>query len=154
MTGDFIEPLQGRHGLADAIFARFVRRDASNFEGGFMLDPKEILTALSDRFSTTGRVQTVFGEPIQAHGRTILPVASVKYGLGAGGGGENKSQSDDAVGGSGGGGGVKVTPIGVLEITEAGTKFIRFFDPKATARLIGAGILIGFLLRRALRWRR
>ena len=119
-----------------------------------MLDPKEILTTLADRFSTTGKVQTVFGEPIEAHGRTIIPVANVKYGLGAGGGGENKSQSDDAIGGAGGGGGVKVTPIGVLEISESGTNFIRFFDPRMAGRLIVGGIMIGWLLRRALRWRR
>ena len=83
-----------------------------------MLDPKEILTSLADRFATTGKVQNVFGEPIEAHGKIIIPVASVKYGLGAGGGGENKTGSEDAVGGSGGGGGVKVTPLGVIEVTE------------------------------------
>jgi uncharacterized spore protein YtfJ len=51
-----------------------------------MLDPKEILTSLADRFSTTGKIQTVFGEPIEAHGKTIITVARVTYGLGAGGG--------------------------------------------------------------------
>ena len=119
-----------------------------------MLDPKEILTALSDRFATTGKVQNVFGEAIEAHGKTIIPVASVKYGLGAGGGGENKKGSDDAIGGSGGGGGVKVTPIGVIEVTETGTRFIRFFDPKMAARLIAGGVLLGLLLRRAIRRRK
>ncbi len=118
-----------------------------------MLDPKEILTTLSDRFSTTGKVQTVFGEPFEAHGRTIITVARVNYGLGAGGGGENKSQSEDAVGGSGGGGGVKVHPVGVLEITDSGTRFIRFFDPKMAARLVVGGIVIGLMLRRVLRRR-
>ncbi len=121
-----------------------------------MLDPKEILTTLADRFGTTGKVQTVFGEPIEAHGRTIIPVARVQYGLGAGGGGGKKSDAPDAASGSGsgGGGGVNVTPIGVLEVTDAGTRLIRFFDPKAAARLIVGGIVIGFLLRRALRCRR
>jgi uncharacterized spore protein YtfJ len=119
-----------------------------------MLDPKEILTSLADRFATTGKVQNVFGEPIEAHGKTIIPVASVKYGLGAGGGGENKSNAEDAVGGSGGGGGVKVTPLGVIEVTEGGTRFIRFFDPKMAARLVVGGIVFGLVLRRALRRRR
>jgi len=116
-----------------------------------MLDPKEILITLADRFSTSGKVQTVFGEPIDAHGRTIIPVARVSYGLGAGGGGENKSQSEDAIGGSGGGGGVDICPIGVLEVSEGETRFMRFFDPKKAARLIMAGVAIGFLLRHALR---
>ena len=115
-----------------------------------MLDPKEILTTLADRFSTTGKVQNVFGEPIEAHGKTIIPVARVHYGLGAGGGGENKSGADDASGGSGGGG-VKVTPIGVLEVTEAGARFVRFFDPQMATGLIAGGIMIGLLLRRLFR---
>lgn len=119
-----------------------------------MLDPKEILTSLADRFATTGKVQNVFGEPIEAHGKMIIPVANVKYGLGAGGGGENKTGSDDAVGGSGGGGGVKVTPIGVIEVTDAGTRFIRFFDKAMAMRILAAGAVMGWLLRRALRWRR
>ncbi len=119
-----------------------------------MLDPKELLTSMAERFATTGKVQNVFGEPIEAHGRTIIPVARVQYGLGAGGGGENKSQAEDAVGGSGGGGGVKVAPIGVIEVTDTGTRFIRFFDPQMAGKLIAGGIVIGLLLRRALRWRR
>jgi uncharacterized spore protein YtfJ len=117
-----------------------------------MLDPKEILTALSDRFATTGKVQTVFGEPIESHGKTIITVARVQYGLGAGG--ENRSGSEDAVGGSGGGGGVKVTPMGVIEVTDGGTRFLRFFDPKLAARLVAGGVVLGLLLRRALRGRK
>lgn len=117
-----------------------------------MLDPKEILTTLSDRFATTGKVQNVFGEPIEAHGKTVITVARVKYGLGAGGG-KDRSNTEDAAGGAGGGGGVSVSPVGVLEVTEAGTRWIPFFDPRSTARLIIAGIAIGFILRRALRWR-
>lgn len=119
-----------------------------------MLDPKELLTSMAERFSTTGKVQTVYGDPIESHGRTIIPVARVQYGMGAGGGGENKTGSEDAVGGAGGGGGVKVTPIGVLEVSDNGTRFIRFFDPQMALRLVMGGIVLGFLLRRALRWRR
>ena len=119
-----------------------------------MLDPKEILTTLADRFATTGKIQNVFGEPIESHGRTIIPVARVKYGLGAGGGGENKTGEQDAVGGSGGGGGVEVTPVGVIEVTDAGTQFIRIFDRKTAVRILTAGIVLGFVLRRAFRCRR
>jgi hypothetical protein len=44
--------------------------------------------------------------------------------------------------------------MGVIEVTEAGTRFIRFFDPKMAARLVVGGIVFGLVLRRALRWRR
>jgi len=116
-----------------------------------MLDPKEILTTLSDRLAATGKVQNVFGEPMEAHGRTIIPVARVQYGLGAGGGGENKTNPEDAVGGAGGGGGIGVIPVGVIEVTDSGTRFIRFFDPKLALRLVSAGVMLALVLRRALR---
>ncbi len=119
-----------------------------------MLDAKEMLSALAERCGTSAKVQTVFGEPIQAHGKTIITVARVSYGFGAGGGGAKKAEGQIDAGGSGGGGGVNVNPIGVLEVTEAGTKFIRFFDLKMAARLIVFGVAIGLTLRRALRWRR
>src|SRR5271157_113569 len=57
-----------------------------------MIDPKEMLATLVDRFAVTAKVQNVFGEPIEAHGKTIIPVARVSYRLGAGGGRERKGQ--------------------------------------------------------------
>lgn len=119
-----------------------------------MLDPKEILTSLSERFAATGEVQNVFGEPIEAHGKTIIPVARVQYGLGAGGGGENKVGSEDSTGGSGGGGGVGVRPVGVVEITDGGTRFIRFFDRAVAMRILAGGVMLGLILGRAMRGRK
>ncbi len=113
-----------------------------------MIDPKEMLSTLVDRFAVTAKVQNVFGEPIETHGKTIIPVARVSYRLGAGGGGENKSDSEDAVGGGGGGGVVQAVPAGVVEITEAGARFVRFFDPQMAAGLVAGGIVFGLLLRR------
>ena len=69
-----------------------------------MIDPKEMLTTLVDRFAVTAKVQNVFGEPIEAHGKTIIPVARVSYRLGAGGGsGEKAPDSAEAQRGGGGG---------------------------------------------------
>ena len=55
-----------------------------------MIDPKEMLATLVDRFAVTAKVQNVFGEPIESHGKTIIPVARVSYRLGAGGGSGEK----------------------------------------------------------------
>jgi len=113
-----------------------------------MINPKEMLTTLVDRFAVTGKVQNVFGEPIETHGKTLSPVARVNYGLGAGGGGKSVSESEDAMGGGGGGGGVNVTPIGVLEVTDAATRFVRFIDPQMAAGLVAGGVMFGLLLGR------
>ena len=56
-----------------------------------MIDPKEMLATLVDRFAVTAKVQNVFGEPIESHGKTIIPVARISYRLGAGGGSGEKA---------------------------------------------------------------
>lgn len=121
-----------------------------------MIDPKEMLSTLIDHFATTAKVQNVFGEPIEAHGKTIIPVARLSYRLGAGGGEGGETPPDESKpkrggGGGGGGGIVQATPVGVLEITEAGARFVRFFDPQMATGLIASGIMFGLLLRRLFR---
>jgi uncharacterized spore protein YtfJ len=89
-------------------------------------------------------VRTIFGEPIAAEGRTIIPVARVAYGFCSGGGvsaAHPQYSSDAKAEGAGGGGGVRSVPAGVVEITREQTRFLRFNDwrPLAAAGLIGFG---------------
>lgn len=72
-------------------------------------------------------VKTVFGEPYQVNGRTMVPVAKISYGFGFGAGrGEAKEHGADKPGGGGAGGGgggrVSVRPVAVLEMSAADTK--------------------------------
>jgi uncharacterized spore protein YtfJ len=62
-------------------------------------------------------VKTVFGDPIQIEGRTVIPVAKVGYGFGVGmgRGGLEKEGSGE---GGGGGGGLSVRPVAVLEVKD------------------------------------
>jgi uncharacterized spore protein YtfJ len=109
-----------------------------------MMNVKETLEALAERLQTTG-VRTVFGEPISAEGRTIIPVARVAYGFGSGGGASEKppGQSADVKGeGAGGGGGVRAVPAGVIELTQERTRFLPFDQWQHLA----AAALIGFTL--------
>ena len=121
-----------------------------------MINPKEMMETLVDRFAVTAKVQNVFGEPIEAHGKTIIPVARVSYRLGAGGGGGGETKAESGAphregGGGGGGGIVQAVPVGVVEVTEAGARFVRFFDPQMATGLIASGIMFGLLLRRLFR---
>jgi len=123
-----------------------------------MIDPKEMLANLADHFATTAKVQNIFGEPVEAHGRTIIPVARVSYRLGAGGGEGGEMPADPSAPkkggrGSGGGGIVQAVPVGVLEVTEAGARFVRFFDPQMAMGLVAGGVMFGLLLRRLFRRR-
>ena len=95
-----------------------------------------VKSALSDRLSA----QTAYGEPVQVDGVTVIPVARVMLGFGAGGGvGEAKRSSDgeDApapTGGGGGGGGV-VQPLGFIEVTSTGARWVALEPPVAEVAL-------------------
>ena len=110
---------------------------------------------MAERFATTANVKQVFGEPIERGGRTVIPVARVQYRLGAGyGGGEQEQATRErplAAGGGGGGGIVKASPAGALEITEAGTRFIRFIDPADMVKACVGRLIAILILRRLAR---
>lgn len=97
----------------------------------------EILQLLADRLGASATVKNVFGEPITAAGKTIVPVASVAYGFGGGSGAREEKEH-----GGGGGGGVRATPTGVVEITERCTRFI----PTDVNRKLAFAALAGFAL--------
>ena len=112
----------------------------------------EHFVALQEKMSSAAHVKTVFGEPISAEGKTIIPVARVRWGFGSGfGKGPSKGQdaSEMHLGqGGGGGGGVQVTPIGVVEVSAAGTRFIPFGQKKRIVLAAAIGFAIGKLLAR------
>lgn len=79
-------------------------------------------------------VRTVFGDPMEVHGRTIIPVAKVRFGFGMGmGRGKDKDDErhDDGrphATGGGGGGGAVIRPLAVIEISEGRTKVTPIVD--------------------------
>ena len=108
-------------------------------------------------------VKSVFGEPVEEDGVTIIPVAQVEYGFGYGGGygaNANGEESEEEVavegedgleidmeeesapgegGGGGGGGGGRATPRGFIRITPEGVNYESISD---NDRVPLAGILM------------
>jgi hypothetical protein len=78
-----------------------------------------------------------FGQPIDAAGRTVVPVARVR---GAGGFGRR------GAGAPGGGGRFDARPVAVVEISEDGARFVRLPDPDARARAAATAALAAALL--------
>ena len=100
------------------------------------------LRSLGDHLQVGTSVRNVYGDPVNVGGRTVIPIARVSYGFGAGGSEEVKSER----GGSGGGAGMSARPVGALEITEAGTRFIPFIDPTRLGMALVVGFLIGLTI--------
>lgn len=120
-----------------------------------MVSVPDIFRSIAERLQTSAGVKTVFGDPVSADGKTIIPVARVRYGFGGGGGtaphpGSEPGSEDlgEALGG-GGGGGIEVTPVGIIEITPGETRYISFEERRRIVRTLVIGALLAlFLLRR------
>ena len=115
------------------------------------MNAAELLQKMGDTLGSSATVKSVFGEPIHANGKTVVPVAKVAYGFGGGAGsGKADANPDRHAEGGGGGGGVRAFPAGALEITEGGTRFVPFIDPAWIGAAFTAGAVLAsiFILRR------
>jgi len=109
-----------------------------------------LLQSLKESILSQANVKAIYGEPIAAHGKTIIPVAKVMYGYGAGAGTGGVGDSSARGEGGGGGGGVRAIPAGVIEVSDEQTRFVPISDRKRLAGAVLAGIGLGMLLG----WRR
>ena len=120
---------------------------------------------IAERLGGKASVRSVFGDPVERDGLTIIPVAKVRYGFGGGAGrgpvavgpgrsGEGSPFSEGDEGGTapgmgtGGGGAVTADPIGYLEIGPQGAAF-RPITPvmPSPAFLLAAGVTAALVLR-------
>src|SRR5262245_38570153 len=73
----------------------------------------ELIERIGQTVGERAHASTVFGEPVERDGLTVIPVAKARFGFG-GGGGSGGPPGEEGSGG-GGGGGAAVTPIGFIE---------------------------------------
>ena len=59
------------------------------------MDVYSSLTSLAESLKESATIEKVYGEPIEAYGKTIIPVARIAYGLGRGFGKE-KTYDEEA----------------------------------------------------------
>jgi len=127
-------------------------------------DQVQVLELLAQQLTGDTSVRKVFGEPIVAQGKMIIPVARLAFGFGGGYGKNNKPAhqrkessgafaDEDAPGKPGGsgmglGGGMIARPIGVIEVTMERTRFI----PLNATRYVALGAVIGLVISRL--WRK
>ena len=109
-----------------------------------------LLQSLKEGILGQASVKTIYGEPISAHGKTIIPVAKIMYAYGAGAGTAGLGDTHARSEGGGGGGVARAIPLGVIEVSEQQTLFIPIASRKKLAGVLLAGITFGMLLG----WRR
>ena len=114
------------------------------------MSTQALLQSLKENILSQANVKAIYGEPISAHGKTVIPVAKIMYGYGAGAGTGGVGDPSARGEGGGGGGGVRAVPVGVIEISDRRTCFVPITDRKKLAGAILAGIGLGLWLG----WRR
>jgi hypothetical protein len=67
-----------------------------------MVEVASTLRSLGDHLQVGASVRNVYGDPVNVGGRTVIPIARVSYGFGAGGGVGASKEAEPERGGSGG----------------------------------------------------
>ncbi len=107
--------------------------------------------SIKDNLFNKATVSSVYGDPIVAGNKTVIPVARIAYGFG-GGMGTSKALRGESSGpqlggeGGGGGGGVVAMPVGVVEVTPEATRFVRFSGERRMLGIAVAGLLLGIAI--------
>ena len=112
----------------------------------------ELADALLQRIGQTigerVKVSTVFGEPVEREGVTVIPVAKARFGFGGGGGGGVREGSEGS--GGGGGGGALVSPVGYIELRAGAAQYRRISTPVDLLVLAVSASLAALALKRML----
>jgi uncharacterized spore protein YtfJ len=107
----------------------------------------QILEPLLERLHVDANIKTIYGEPIEVEGKTIIPVAKMMYGLG-GGFGKAKTTNregykEEKLAGESGGGGIRIMLMGVIEVSREKTHFVSLNNKKVSLLI---AVLIAFLV--------
>src|SRR5436190_169345 len=78
---------------------------------------QDVLKQMAEDIKHFTRTETIFGEPIEIQGNTVIPICKVAIGYG-GGGGEGEGPAQPKIGGkgagAGGGAGLKIDPAALI----------------------------------------
>jgi len=116
------------------------------------MEVKEIIQEVTDKIQKNATVKVVFGDPIKEKGTTIIPVASINVRGGGGGGfGEDQTKEEKKKPTKGGGMGLGINvisrPVGYIEITDEGARFVEIIDKAKVAvfGIIASAVAVIFL---------
>ncbi|MBC8140807.1 MAG: hypothetical protein H7Y38_05135 [Armatimonadetes bacterium] len=88
------------------------------------------VTTLINRLGASTRSEVVFGTTVERGAVTLIPVARISYGMGFGFGAKSN--------GGGGGGGLIGEPVGLIEVSDSGSRFLPISTPASRIAVVGA----------------
>ena len=98
---------------------------------------QDIISEVTGELEKIASTQTVIGDPINACGKTLIPVTKVSVGFGSGGfeAGTKTTDSTSSYGG-GGGAGVKIEPIAFIVIDGDKTEILTLNQPQLEDEIV------------------
>lgn len=114
---------------------------------------ERVIDGVIERVISNSGSRTVFGEPVREEARTVIPVARLTYRFGFGGGsGPSERAGEPQSGGGGGGGDLNARPVGFIETTASGSRFVPIIDWSRIISMatgfFGVGLLLFFWSKR------
>ncbi len=109
---------------------------------------EELLQRIGQTVGDKAKVSTIFGDPVDREGITVIPVARTRFGFGGGGGAGSRGGEEGS--GGGGGGGALVSPVGYIEVRDGTAHFKRISSPVDLLPLVVAASLAALTLKRLL----
>ena len=106
----------------------------------------ELLATLAERLGGRFDASNVFGTPVERDGVTVIPVATIRFGIGGGGGSDPRKGQ----GGEGGGGAGTASAAGYIELKDGRSRFVPAVHPARMLLLVGAATLAGLPIMRPL----
>jgi uncharacterized spore protein YtfJ len=141
-------PVRLRRGEPENVSSQHFFPSRIVFLKEFSMGSLALLQSLKESVLGQANVKAIYGEPISAHEKTIIPVAKIMYGYGAGAGTGGVGNTSTRGEGGGGGGGVRAVPVGVIEVSNAQTRFVPIADRKKLTGVLLAGVGLGMWLAR------
>lgn len=105
--------------------------------------PQSFVERLAEKLGLAAKAETVFAQPVQQNGVTVVPVAKVRWGIGGGDSGKREE-------GAGGGGGIVAAPAGYIEVTESGSRFKPIWSLPAIAGVVVAGGVVAAMIMKSI----
>jgi uncharacterized spore protein YtfJ len=99
----------------------------------------ELLARLAERVGARFDASNVFGAPVERDGVTVIPVAAIRFGLGAGGGSDPRKGED----GEGGGAAGTASAAGYIELKNGRSRFVAVVHPARLLLQVGLMALTG-----------
>ncbi len=106
------------------------------------------LERMAEKIGVNTKASTVFADPIERDGVTVIPVAKARWGFGGGAGSGSSTSQNQTDEGSGGGAGVLLSPVGYIEIKDGQVRYHPIYDTGTIVQLL---IAVGFVTMLVLR---